>query len=175
MEIPANTISLFRYRWNVPVIDCIHAEGAATFNSMVQQLVVSRDALARALRALTESTWVLPRRKPQAGYRLSSRGRKVASPCSRILRLAEAKGIDDLVLRRWTMPIASILHGWSLRFAEIRALLPGITPRALSLALKDMQEAGFITREIVGGFPPTATYRLTSEASIFSAPLRRLK
>ncbi len=56
------------------------------------------------------------------------------------------------------MPVVAVL-GTQRRFSELRAALPGVTPRAL--ALKDLERAGLVERRIVGGYPPTALYRPT--------------
>jgi DNA-binding HxlR family transcriptional regulator len=47
------------------------------------------------------------------------------------------------------------------RFGEIKELLPGITPRALTAALRDLQAAGLTERRITETWPPYTTYELT--------------
>jgi DNA-binding HxlR family transcriptional regulator len=47
------------------------------------------------------------------------------------------------------------------RYNALKADLPGITPRALAAALKDLETDGFVRREIEDGYPPRARYRLS--------------
>src|ERR671939_337867 len=78
-------------------------------------------------------------------------------------RLVEAfGGRADLGLKKWSMPVLVAL-GRSTRFSELRAALPVVTPRALAIALKDLQGAGLATREVLAAYPPSTAYRLTDE------------
>lgn len=173
MEVSPIVLSLSRQRWNVPVMACLHASGEATYVSLVDELAVSRDSLSRSLQALQVLRWVLPRERPP-GYVLSKPGRRIAPPCADLLAAARTAKAEDLVLRRWTLPIAAALHGWSLRFAELKAVLADITPRALALALKDMETSGLVEREIIGGFPPSAAYTMTEKGARLLPALERL-
>jgi len=49
-------------------------------------------------------------------------------------------------------------------FAEIKAALPSATPRALSMALKDLAAAGLVERRVLDGFPPRTEYVLQQRA-----------
>ena len=49
------------------------------------------------------------------------------------------------------------------RFSELRAAVPGITPRALALALKDLQAAELIERRIEDAYPPRTLYSPTAQ------------
>jgi len=60
------------------------------------------------------------------------------------------------------------------RFSELRELLPGVTARALTLALKDLVAVGLVERTVTDGFPPSTLYRLTAAAEPLLAPLDRL-
>ena len=42
-----------------------------------------------------------------------------------------------------------------------KATLPGITARALTLALKSLQKTDLVERTVRDGYPPTTCYRLT--------------
>lgn len=145
----------------------------STFSDFVDRLSVSRDALSRTLGFLDRLNWV-GKAKASSAYLLSRTGARLAPPCLEIVQLAEAQQMGNVILSRWTLPVVASLHGWSLRFNELKAMLPDITPRALALALKTMHAAGLIEREILGGFPPTSSYRLTKRGERFFPPLDRL-
>jgi DNA-binding HxlR family transcriptional regulator len=70
--------------------------------------------------------------------------------------------------------VLTALHGWELSFAELRASLGGVNPRSLTLALKGMVAAGLVEREVLGGFPPTTSYRLTRAGEAYAPPLARV-
>jgi DNA-binding HxlR family transcriptional regulator len=150
-------LTLSAHRWNVPVLAALGERGRASFGELRDGLEVCRDSLTRSLRALVRPGWIRRRRE----YELTPPGRAVARPSAAILALARAHAAESVVLRKWTLPVASALEGWSLSFAELRALLPSITPRALALALKAMAAEGLLTREVIGGFPPATSYALT--------------
>ena len=48
------------------------------------------------------------------------------------------------------------------RFSELRSSLPGVTPRALALALRDLEQASLVRREVLPTRPPSTVYRPTS-------------
>jgi hypothetical protein len=58
--------------------------------------------------------------------------------------------------------------------AQLRDRLPAISPRALTLALKALSDAGLVERRVVDGFPPSTLYRLSRRARPIRPPLRRL-
>jgi len=175
MEVSSTILTLSRHRWNVPLVARLGRSHGESFGSLVRGLAISRDSLSRSLRAVAAPGWVARGSARPSLYRITPAGRSIAPRCERILRVADAGDVRDLSLRRWTLPIARALDRWRLRFAQLRAMLPGITPRALALALKEMQAAGLVEREVIGGFPPTASYALTPLAKRLLPPLRELQ
>lgn len=89
---------------------------------------------------------------------------------ARCARLLDALGDErELALRKWSLPVLLALRH-AHRFSELREELPGVTPRALALALKDLQAAGLVERRVdEASYPPTVTYAATRAAS----PLQR--
>jgi len=168
-QVSASLLTLTRHRWNVPVMARL-GRGAAGFSALADELRASRDSVSRALKALVEPGWV----KRTGQWALTQPGRRIAGRCETIVHKAQEQDMTPVILKRWSLPIAAGLQNWSLHFNELRAFLPGITPRALTLALKEMQAAGLVHREIVGGFPPAAAYRLTRQGEAFVPPLLRL-
>jgi DNA-binding HxlR family transcriptional regulator len=92
---------------------------------------------------------------------LTARGRPVAARCTKLL--AALNGGADVVLRKWSLPVLFALQRPS-RFSELRDALPGVTGRALALALKDLHAAGLVERRIEDAYPPTALYVPTAFA-----------
>jgi DNA-binding HxlR family transcriptional regulator len=90
-------------------------------------------------------------------YLLTPAGARVAPAC---LSLLDALPDRDRSLKKWTLPVLAAV-GDGARFNDLRGELPA-TPRALTLALKDLQTLGLVEREVVGGYPPTTRYRSTA-------------
>lgn len=116
----------------------------------------------------------LTRRGPRFPYRLTRDGERYAPSCSKLLETAEDFIPRSLLLRRWTLPVIASLDGWSLRFSEIRAMLPDTTPRALSATLKHLIEVRVVEREVLVGFPPSAIYRLGESTESIVPMLRKI-
>lgn len=89
-------------------------------------------------------------------YVLTPRGRRAAATASNVL----AAGETETLLRKWSVPVLAELHE-ERRFSELRAALPGISPRALALALRDLEAAGLVRREVRPTHPPSTVYSAT--------------
>ncbi|HLM34174.1 MAG TPA: winged helix-turn-helix transcriptional regulator [Gaiellaceae bacterium] len=64
-------------------------------------------------------------------------------------------------MRKWSVPTLFELDA-DRRFSELRARLAGVTPRALALALGELELGGLVEREVVASRPPFAVYRTTA-------------
>ena len=162
MSIP-DLIALFHHRWSAPVLAELLRQKGSRFAALAGHLGVGRESLRRTLDSLLDLGLVA--RNPGYGhplrpeYVLTARGRQVAERCSKLLAAAAD---EDVLLRKWTMPVLAALTG-PARFSELRAELPGVTPRALALALKYLQWAGLVERRVEDAYPPTALYAATSD------------
>jgi DNA-binding HxlR family transcriptional regulator len=170
VSIP-DAIALFHHRWAAPILAELRRQKGSRFAALAGILGVSRESLRRTLGALIELGLVA--RNPGYGhplrpeYVLTRRGEAAAARCARLLvALGDER---DLGLRKWSLPVLLALRGAS-RFSDLREHLEGISPRALALALKDLQAAGFVERRVDDGtYPPTVLYAATRAA----APLQR--
>ncbi len=62
------------------------------------------------------------------------------------------------------MPVTLMLGHQPRRFGALRNELPGITPRALTLSLKDMEHEGLVRRDVYDEYPPVTSYSLDRRA-----------
>ena len=133
--------------------------------AIYKALGASRGSVQRTLEGLIDIELVA--RNPGYGhpmrpeYILTATGKEVASVCVELIRLLERLGIEELGLRKWSLPVAHALASVGGRFNRIRSVLAGITPRALSAALRDLQMAGLVERLLIDDTPPRTEYQLT--------------
>ena len=140
------------------------ADGGLRFIVLVNQLQISRDSLRSALGALTKLNLIM--KNPGYGhpmrpeYVLTESGKLVAEQCHRLLHL---QGLTPVTEKKWSAPVIFALATECSRFNEIRAFL-GITPRALTLALRHLVDEGYVIRIIDDGYPPASRYALSRSA-----------
>lgn len=78
--------------------------------------------------------------------------------------LCPIRGIIDVVGKKWTICVVSILEKEKpIRYNQIKSILVGISPKALSDTLKTLEEEGLVSRRVVPDKPPRVEYRLTEE------------
>ncbi len=70
----------------------------------------------------------------------------------------------DLLAGRWKLIILYKLEKRTLRFSELKKIIPGITDRMLTLHLQELERDGLIDRTVYAEVPPRVDYRLTSSA-----------
>jgi DNA-binding HxlR family transcriptional regulator len=66
------------------------------------------------------------------------------------------------IFSKWSTDVLVALHAVpSVGFEELRRSLTGISPRVLSLKLKELEHNGMVHREIIDARPPRVRYALT--------------
>jgi DNA-binding HxlR family transcriptional regulator len=159
-------IALFHHRWSAPVLAELRRTRGTRFVVLAKSLRVGRESLRRTLDSLIELGLVA--RHPGYGhplrpeYVLTPRGDEAAVRCSRLLGLLD--GDADVALKKWSLPVLVALDR-PTRFSELRDALPGITARALALALKDLEAAQLVRREVQDTYPPSTVYDATRRAA----------
>ena len=69
----------------------------------------------------------------------------------------------DIVCAKWTLLIIRDLAEGHSRFCELERSLSGISPRTLSLRLRDLEQAGIVERQTYAEVPPRVEYALTDK------------
>ncbi|SMO83637.1 winged helix-turn-helix transcriptional regulator [Melghirimyces algeriensis] len=64
---------------------------------------------------------------------------------------------------KWTFIILRDLFYGPKRFGELQRSLKGISPRTLSMRLKELEKEGIISRKIYSEIPPHVEYSLTEK------------
>lgn len=155
--------------------------GQAKFVMVQRRLGASRTSLQRTLGALVDMALV----RKNEGYGHPLRPEYLATEAGRLLGPAaralltelERQDLTDVGLRKWSIPVLRALDGPSNQFNALQGALGAITPRALSHALGDVEEAGWIQRRLQQTRPPRWEYGLLpkSEALTTAAGLLETK
>jgi DNA-binding HxlR family transcriptional regulator len=167
------------HAWSLRILDVLHRQDGARFVELANLTGASRPRLVAALEALIDAGLVI--RNPGYGhplrpeYVLTALGRRAAEPAGECVAVA-ARWKDNATLawRKWPLPILHAIGGADHRFSALRSALPGATPRALSLGLTGLAEAGLIRRDVVGSAPPAVLYAVARPARPMLPPLSQL-
>jgi DNA-binding HxlR family transcriptional regulator len=68
-----------------------------------------------------------------------------------------------LLSGRWRIVLVYNLLNGTKRFSDLQRLMPRISQRMLTLDLRALEEAGFVSRTIYPEVPPRVEYELTEE------------
>ncbi|MFJ4920455.1 winged helix-turn-helix transcriptional regulator [Streptomyces sp. NPDC088725] len=82
--------------------------------------------------------------------------------------------VFELLGKRWTGLIVSVLMERAVHFAELRRAIPGISERMLSDRLTELGAAGLVVREVDVGPPLRVSYRLTEAGAAMEPALKEL-
>ena len=170
----SNLVALCHHRWSLPVLAEIERTGGSRFATLTAQLGVTGESLRRTLAYLQGEG--LLERNPGYGhplrpeYVLTPAGRRVAPGARQILEALV--GREAVGLKKWSLPVLAALVE-PRRFSELRAELP-VTPRGLTLALKDLEGAGLVRRTVTDDRPPQTRYRAAPAARGIVRAARRL-
>ncbi len=178
-DVPlAALIQLCHYRWGVGVVAALWESRGSKFVTMANQLGVSRDALGRTLAGLDDMGLVM--RNPGYGhpmrpeYLLTPDGETAGPAAMELAQLIARRSLTDVSGRKWTLPAVAALAEERTRFGQLESALPGVTPRALTQALKLIEDAGLAKRIVVAEHPPRTEYRLSRLGVTLSDPTLRL-
>ena len=165
-------------RWLLPLMAHVaEAGGGARFAAMRAATGASRSALAASLAALAEAGWLARNSghghplRPE--YVLTPAGEPVAAFCQGVMAGRERLGLEPGMLSRWSLPLVARLDGGTARFSALRDSLRPVTPRALSLTLKQMLQADLVDRALEDHFPPIPIYALTGRGRELAAAMRQ--
>ncbi len=143
----------------------LYSAGPQTFTALHRRLDASRDTLADTLTTLAENGLVARPVAPRQPYTLTPAGMLVGGACGGCVDAVRRTGTRQVALKKWPMLVLTALGRGASRYHELQVMLAGITPRALSHALRDLEEAGLVRREVVPGRPPVTAYWPTEKGN----------
>jgi DNA-binding HxlR family transcriptional regulator len=68
----------------------------------------------------------------------------------------------DRIADKWTVLIIRSLSNGTLRFAQLRRTVDGISQKVLTNTLRGLERDGIVTRRIYASVPPKVEYSLTN-------------
>ncbi len=183
---PARVVDLAHRRWTIPLLAQInqarqsHDPTGARLTGLIHRLGVGRETLRQTLDFATAHGWVV--RNPghglplRAEFVLTESGTALAPACARVWRTAVLLDVSEVFGRKWTPPVLRVLAAGPARFGVLKAgLAPyGLTDRALSRALRDLQAAGLVSRQVVDERPPGVRYAATDRVRPLVQAIARL-
>lgn len=177
-ERSAFLVRLCHHRWSIPTAAEITRREGARFVELQHALGSNPVSLRAALDALMELRLIS--RNPGYGHPLrpeylsTEAGARLGPALKGLITSLRAQEIEELALRKWSLPVLDALAGGLTRFRDLAAALPGITPRALAQAMRDLTTAGLVARRIDPGFPPVPHYSLTGTGVRLARRLRAI-
>jgi DNA-binding HxlR family transcriptional regulator len=73
-------------------------------------------------------------------------------------------GVIDVISKKWSLLIIAVLGNHSsMRYNNILKELKGVSPKTLADTLKELAEAGIISRKAFNEIPPRVEYTLTKD------------
>jgi len=179
---PRALARFFHHRWALPALAHVAKDGGCKFVTLHKRLGVAPPVLRRTLAQLGQLDLVVRNTgyghplRPE--YVLGDLGKEVASPAQRLWQWIEEAEVERSLLKKWSLPALTVIGLGAERFSEINRLLVGATPRATTLALKELVAVDLASRSIGDGYPPTPYYALVrrarrplAHARALSAPL----
>jgi DNA-binding HxlR family transcriptional regulator len=74
----------------------------------------------------------------------------------------QTRQVLDRIADKWTVLIIRRLADGTLRFAQLRRAVDGISQKVLTSTLRGLERDGIVTRRLYASVPPRVEYSLTS-------------
>jgi DNA-binding HxlR family transcriptional regulator len=95
-----------------------------------------------------------------------------------IIRRQEPNALEatlDVIRGKWKGVVLFHLCSGKKRFNELRRLMPDLTPRMLTLQLRELERDGVVRREIFSQIPPKVEYSLTPVGQALEPALQQMR
>ena len=80
-----------------------------------------------------------------------------------------------IVGSKWTMLLLHNIFDGKKRFGELQRSLPGISPKTLSLRLRELERDGIISKKVYAEIPLHVEYSLTEKGNSLRGVFRSLE
>ena len=72
-----------------------------------------------------------------------------------------AREVLERIGDKWTLYVVHVLGGGTRRFSELQREIEGVTPRMLTVTVRNLERDGLVTRTVYPVVPPRVEYALT--------------
>jgi len=171
-------IELCHFRWAIPVLSELQVSGGEKFVTLKNRLAVSPDALRRSLNSLIAAGLVRANTgyghpmRPE--YVITEKGRSCGRSSANLYRELRRLNVEQVCLNKWSMPALVGVEVGNNRFNDIKRLLPGATPRALTVSLKNLARERLLVRRVIDEYPPAVSYQASQRGSRIALLAARL-
>ncbi|MBI4066556.1 helix-turn-helix transcriptional regulator [Candidatus Gottesmanbacteria bacterium] len=76
---------------------------------------------------------------------------------------------------KWTIPILHELCDGTRRFGELARALPGVSPKTLTLRLRELEHSGVIQKKVFAQVPLRVEYSLTLKGKSLRAIITKMR
>ncbi len=90
---------------------------------------------------------------------------------------SECQKIGQVLARigdKWTVIVISELGDGPVRFNELQRRIQGVSPRMLTLTLRNLERDGLVSRTVTPSIPPRVDYDLTDLGRSMLGPVQAL-
>ncbi|MEN9739840.1 MAG: HTH-type transcriptional regulator YodB [Actinomycetota bacterium] len=77
----------------------------------------------------------------------------------------------ELIGKRWTGAIVSVMLGGANHACDIRNAVPGLSDRLLTERLRELEATGIVRRDVTDARPPIVEYSLTDKGEALAPVL----
>lgn len=88
--------------------------------------------------------------------------------------VASVERVMEVMGGKWAFPVIEALHTGSLRFSQLAKAL-GVSTRSLTNTLRQLEEAGIVSRTVIATVPVTVEYALTAKGRSLDPVLEAMK
>jgi DNA-binding HxlR family transcriptional regulator len=158
--------ALVHHRWAIPILAELYRDDGCKFVTLVNRLSISRDSLSRTLEHL--QTLELAIKNPGYGhplrpeYVLTPSGQLLGSNALELINRLRDLGITDPMLKKWSLPVTLAMRD-SMRFSALLDAFPGLSSRALTLTLRELETSGLLRRDTAASYALTPTGQQIAE------------
>ena len=156
----ADLVKLTAKAWSIPILAQFGAGVPGRQAPLLKATGAGRTAFGQSLTHLQDLGLV--ERNPGHGhpmrpeYRLTAAGKRSAGPAQRLWELCDG---DPLIRRQWSVPLLVAAHH-PCTFSQLRRHLSGISDRALSHCLQQLQANMWLVRTVdTAARPPRPIYQ----------------
>ncbi len=161
--------------WSLDILAYLHRGVSGRIAALQEATGAGRTALSQSIKHLEALGMI--ERNPGHGhplrpeFRLTREGKQMAPIADRVLSEISAPPSRALLRKHWSLPVLALTYEPQY-FSSLRAALPPITDRALSLTLQGLESQSWLKREVTASRPPRPLYQSIGEGARISGILR---